>query len=253
MLELNRPLVVFDLETTGLSVANDRIVEISFLKIESPSLVQKKWTERINPCRPISAEAYAVHGITDDEVKDKPTFKEMSASFHQFLQGCDLAGFNCLRFDVPMLAEEFIRSGICYPVRDTKIIDVASIFKQYERRTLEAALKFYCNKDLDQAHSADADTVATYEVLLAQLQRYPDISKRVDELDDLSCYGTKTVDWAGKIVRDQDGDFCYNFSNKKGTKIKDHPGLAEWMLNHDFTLDTKYKVGRILQHLKVKV
>jgi len=251
MLELDRPLVFFDLETTGLSVASDRIVEISFLKVYPEFMDTHRWTERLNPTIPISESAREVHGISDEEVADQPTFRKLARRFYNYLQGCDLAGFNCRRFDVPMLAEEFLRCHIPYPTADTRIVDVGAIFKHYEKRTLAAALQFYCQKELTDAHAAEADTLATYEVLLAQLQRYTDLSHAVSQLDQLSSFGVQTVDWAGKICLDEDGDYCYNFSNKKGTKIKDHPGLAEWILKHDFSLDTKQHVRRILSELKV--
>jgi DNA polymerase-3 subunit epsilon len=246
MLELDRPLVFFDLETTGLSVASDRIVEISFLKVYPEFLDTHSWTERLNPTIPISESARQVHGISEKDVAEKPTFKERARQFYKYLQGCDLAGFNCRQFDVPMLAEEFLRCRIPFPTVETRIVDVGVIFKKYEKRTLAAALQFYCQKELTDAHAAEADTLATFEVLLAQLQRYTNLARAVKELDQLSSFGVTTVDWAGKICRDEDGDYCYNFSSKKGMKVKDHPGLAEWMLQHDFTLDTKQHVRRIL-------
>jgi DNA polymerase-3 subunit epsilon len=247
MLQLDRPLVFFDLETTGLSVASDRIVEISFLKVYPEFLDTHRWTERLNPTIPISESARQVHGISDEDIADKPTFKKMARQFFDYLQDCDLAGYNCLRFDVPMLAEEFLRCRIPYPTPETRIVDVGVIFKKYEKRTLAAALQFYCQKELTNAHTAEADTLATFEVLLAQLQRYTDLGRAVNELDHLSSFDVQTVDWAGKICLDEDGDACYNFSSKKGTKIKDQPGLAEWMLRQDFTLDTKQHVRRILR------
>jgi len=250
MLELQRPLVFFDLETTGLSVASDRIVEISFLKVYPVLMDTHRWTERLNPTIPISGSAREVHGISDEAVADKSTFKKLARCFHEYLQGCDLAGFNCRRFDVPMLAEEFLRCNITFPTPDTRIVDVGVIFKRYEKRTLAAALQFYCGKELTDAHAAEADTLATFEVLMAQLQRYQDLGRAIEELDGASNNGQKTVDWAGKICRDKDGNYCYNFSSKKGTKIKDHPGLAEWMLRQDFTLDTKQHVRRILETVK---
>jgi len=246
MLQLDRPLVFFDLETTGLSVASDRIVEISFLKVHPVLLDTHRWTERLNPTILINPSARAVHGISDEDVADKPTFKKMARRFYEYLGNCDLAGFNCRRFDVPMLAEEFLRCKINFPTQHTRVVDAGVIFKHFERRTLAAALQFYCGKKLTDAHAAEADTKATFEVLIAQLERYPAMGKRVGELALLSSYGEKTIDWAGKICLDQDGDYCYNFSSKKGSKIKDAPGLAKWMLKQDFTLDTKQHVRRIL-------
>ncbi len=251
MLQLDRPLVFFDLETTGLSVATDRIVEISFLKVYPHLLDTHSWTERLNPTIPISPSAQAVHGISDEDVADKPTFKKMARRFYEYLGNCDLAGFNCRRFDVPMLAEEFLRCKINFPAQHTRIVDAGAIFKHFEKRTLSAALQFYCKKELTEAHQAEADTRATFEVLMAQLERYPDMGQRVGELDLLSSFGEKTVDWAGKICLDKDGDYCYNFSSKKGTKIKDDPGMAKWMLKQDFTLDTKQHVKRVLAEFKV--
>ena len=180
-LNLKNPMVFFDLETTGVSITHDRIVEVSFLKVY-PNGKEEIKSRRINPGMPIPPQATAIHGITDDDVKDCPTFKQVARSLADQLEGCDLAGFNSSRFDVPMLAEEFLRAGVDFDMSKRKFVDVQIIFHRKEQRTLEAAYAFYCNKQLENAHSAEADAMATYEVLKSQLDRYPDLSNDIDEI-----------------------------------------------------------------------
>ena len=187
-LNLKRPIVFFDLETTGVDTARDRIVEISMIKV-MPDGEEITRTRRLNPGMHIPAEATAVHGITDDDVKECPTFAQVAKSLEQFIRGCDFGGFNSNRFDLPVLVEEFLRAGVDVDLKKRKFIDVQNIFHKKEQRTLVAAYKFYCDKDLDDAHSAEADTRATYEVLKAQLDRYPDLENDVAALADFSARG----------------------------------------------------------------
>lgn len=184
-LNLKRPIIFFDLETTGVDTARDRIVEISMVKV-MPDGEEIRKTRRLNPGMHIPAEATAVHGITDEDVKDCPTFAQVAKSLEQFIRGCDFGGFNSNRFDLPVLVEEFLRAGVDVDFKRRKFIDVQNIFHKKEQRTLVAAYKFYCDKELDDAHSAEADTLATYEVLQAQLDRYPDLRNDVDALAEYS-------------------------------------------------------------------
>ena len=197
-LNLKNPIVFFDLETTGTNINSDRIVEICYLKVY-PNGNEESKTLRINPEMPIPAESSAVHGIYDADVADCPTFKEVAKSIANDIEGCDLAGFNSNRFDIPVLAEEFLRAGVDIDLNRRKFIDVQTIFHKMEQRTLSAAYKFYCNKSLENAHTAEADTLATYEVLKAQLDRYPDLKNDVAFLSQYSCY-SNNVDFAGRMV-----------------------------------------------------
>ena len=240
-LNLKNPLVFFDLETTGINVAQDRIVEISFLKVK-PNGEEIAKTRRINPEMHIPEQATAVHGISDDDVKNEPTFKQIAKSLTAEIEGCDLAGFNSNRFDIPLLAEEFIRAGVDIDLNRRKFIDVQTIFHKKEQRTLIAAYKFYCDKDLTEAHSASADTMATYEVLKAQLDKYQDLENDVNFLSQYSSF-TKNVDFAGRFVYDDKDNIVINFGKYKGRLLKEvlatDPSYYSWMMNGDFTLDTK--------------
>ena len=202
-LNLRNPLVFFDLETTGIDIVHDRIVEISMVKV-MPNGDEIVKTRRINPGMPIPPESTAIHGITDDDVKDCPTFKEIAKSLAAQIEGCDLAGFNSNRFDIPMLAEEFLRAGVDVNLGRRKFVDVQTIFHKKEQRNLTAAYKFYCQKDLENAHSAEADTMATYEVLKAQLDRYPDLENDINFLSQYSSFN-KNVDFAGRMVYNEQG------------------------------------------------
>ena len=246
-LNLKRPIIFFDLETTGVDTAKDRIVEISLVKV-MPDGEEIVKTRRINPQMPIPAEATAIHGITDDDVKDCPVFAQIAKSLDQFMRGCDFGGFNSNRFDLPMLVEEFMRAGIDVDFKRRKFIDVQNIFHKMEQRTLVAAYKFYCDKDLTDAHSAEADTKATYEVLKAQLDRYSVLENDVNALAEFSARG-ETVDYAGRIVYDDKGNEVFGFGKYKGRSVSEifslEPSYYTWMMNGDFPLYTKKVITEI--------
>ena len=216
-LNLKRPIIFFDLETTGVDTAKDRIVEISLVKV-MPDGEEIVKTRRINPEMPIPAEATAIHHITDEDVKDCPTFKQIAKSLYQFMTGCDFGGFNSNRFDLPMLVEEFLRVGVDVDFKNRKFVDVQNIFHQMEQRTLVAAYKFYCDKDLTEAHSAEADTLATYEVLKAQLDRYDTLENDIDALATFSSRG-ETADYAGRIGYNDKGEEIFAFGKYKGRTV----------------------------------
>jgi DNA polymerase-3 subunit epsilon len=249
-LHLKNPLVFFDLETTGINITYDRIVEISMLKVLVDGTEVSK-TYRINPERPIPKETSEIHGIYDEDVADCPTFKELARKLAAFLEGCDLAGFNSNKFDIPLLAEEFLRADIDFEMRKRKFIDVQTIFHKMEKRTLEAAYKFYCQKDLKNAHSAEADTMATYEVLKAQLDRYEELENEVAFLADYSTFN-KNADFAGRIIFNDKGQEVFNFGKYKGKSVEDvlakDPGYYGWMMNGDFPLFTK----KVLTNIKLR-
>ena len=240
-LQLKRPIIFFDLETTGVDTSHDRIVEISMIKVGVDGTKQIK-TRRINPEMPIPAEATAVHGISDEDVKDEPTFKQIAKSLAQFIEGCDFGGFNSNRFDLPMLAEEFIRAGVDVDFKRREYIDVQNIFHKKEQRTLVAAYKFYCDKNLENAHSAEADTMATYEVLEAQIERYGDIGNTVEELAEFSTHG-QSVDFAGRIALNEKGEEVFTFGKYKGRTVVEifekEPSYYSWLQNGDFPQYTK--------------
>ncbi len=239
---MRNPLVFFDLETTGVNVSTDRIVEISYLKVY-PNAKEESKTMRINPGVPIPEEASRVHGIYDKDVADCPMFKDVAKGIARDFEGCDIAGFNSNRFDVPMLVEEFLRAGVDIDLARRKFIDVQVIFHKMEQRTLSAAYKFYCGREYDNAHSAMADTRATYEVLKAQLDRYEgQIENDVEFLSKYSSF-TRNVDFAGRIVYDDKGVEVFNFGKYKGQPVcevlRRDTGYYGWMMNGDFTLNTK--------------
>ena len=246
-LNLKNPLVFFDLETTGIDIAKDRIVEISMVKV-MPNGEEIVKTRRINPGMPIPPESTAIHGITDEDVKDCPKFKEIAKSLAAQIEGCDLAGFNSIRFDIPMLAEEFLRAGVDVDLNRRKFIDVQTIFHKMEQRNLTAAYKFYCNKDLANAHSAEADTMATYEVLKAQLDRYPELENDVNFLSKYTSF-TNNVDFAGRMVYNEKGQEVINFGKYKGRVVeevlKSDPSYYAWIMNGDFPLNTKKMLTEI--------
>lgn len=246
-LNLRNPLVFFDLETTGINIVKDRIVEISYVKV-FPNGDEEIKTRRINPGMPIPPESTAIHGITDDDVKDCPTFKEIAKSLASHIEGCDLAGYNSNRFDIPMLAEEFIRARVDIDLNRRKFIDVQTIFHKMEQRTLSAAYKFYCNKSLENAHSAEADTIATYEVLKAQLDRYPELKNDVAFLSDYSSF-SNNVDFAGRMIYNDKGEEVINFGKYKGRLVTEvlklDPGYYSWIMNGDFPLNTKKMLTEI--------
>ncbi|UCH13612.1 MAG: 3'-5' exonuclease [Bacteroidales bacterium] len=240
-LKLRNPLIFFDLETTGINISSDRIVEISYLKIY-PNGDEESKTTKINPTIPIPEKATQVHGITDEDVKDAPPFSDVARTLAKTMEGCDLAGYNSNKFDIPLLAEEFIRTGIDMDLKKRKFVDVQVIFHKKEQRTLSAAYKFYCNKELDEAHSAEADTRATYEILKAQLEMYDDLPNDIDKLSAYSSHN-KNVDFAGRIVYNEKGEETFNFGKYKGQKVEDvfkkDPAYYGWMINNDFPLYTK--------------
>ncbi|MEA4995196.1 MAG: 3'-5' exonuclease [Petrimonas sp.] len=247
-LNLKNPLVFFDLETTGINITRDRIVEISLLKVH-PNGKEEIKSRLINPEMPIPAQSTAIHGITDDDVKDSPTFKQVAKSLADMLEGCDLAGFNSSRFDVPMLSEEFLRAGVDFDMSKRKFVDVQIIFHKKEQRTLEAAYKFYCDKELQNAHSAEADTIATYEVLKSQLDRYPDLENDVAFLSKEYSSFNNNVDFAGRIIFDDKGVEVFNFGKHKGKPVaqvlRNEPSYYSWMMDGDFPLNTKQVLTKI--------
>ena len=246
-LNLKNPVVFFDLETPGVNITSDRIVEISYLKVY-PNGDETSKTKRINPEMHIPEEASKVHGIYDEDVKDSPTFKQVAKEIAADFEGADIAGFNSNRFDVPLLAEEFLRAGVDLDMTRRKFIDVQVIFHKMEQRTLVAAMKFYCGKELEGAHSADADTRATYEVLQAQLDRYPELQNDINYLSEFSSH-TNNVDFAGRIVYNEKGVEVFNFGKHKGIPVREvfqrDPSYYSWMMQGDFTLNTKQVLTRI--------
>lgn len=247
-LKLNNPLVFFDLETTGINITRDRIVEISVLKVH-PNGKEETKTRRINPEMHIPPESTAIHGITDDDVKDCPTFKQVAKSFADLLEGCDMAGFNSSRFDVPMLTEEFLRAGVDFDTSKRKFIDVQIIFHRKEQRTLEAAYTFYCNKKLENAHSAEADVVATYEVLKSQLDKYNDLENDINYLSKEYSSFNNNVDLAGRIILNDKGVEVFNFGKHRGKSVaevlKKEPSYYSWMMDGDFPLNTKQVLTKL--------
>ncbi len=262
-LKLKRPIIFFDLETTGINIAADRIVEIAYLKI-FPDGKKKEECIRINPGIPINTEATKIHGITNDDVKDCPFFKEVAKAIADEFEGCDIAGFNSIKFDIPLLMEEFLRAEVDIDLKKKNFIDVQVIFHKMEQRTLSAAYKFYCNKELVDAHSAKADVDATYEILKEQLNRYdgaPYTDKEgnksspvVNDIDQLACFTShnKHVDYAGRIVYDDKGNEVFNFGKYKGVPVEEvlekNPGYFGWMMQGDFPLYTK----KVLTEIKMR-
>ncbi len=259
-LELKRPLAFFDLETTGLHIAKDRIVEISILKIH-PNGNRESKTWLVNPDYPISEESTQVHGISEADVADKPTFKQLAKEIHRFLTNCDLAGYNALKFDIPLLVEEFLRADVDFDVANRKMIDVQNIFMKMEQRTLKAACKFYLEKDLENAHSAEVDTLATYEILKAQLDKYQEteftdktgnisqpVQNDMQALHDFSSHH-KNADLMGQFIFNEDGQEVINFGKHKGKTVEDvfsnEPSYYNWMMRADFPLYTKKMITNI--------
>ena len=258
-LNLRSPLAFFDLETTGTNIANDRIVEISIVKLQVNGETVTK-TQLINPQIPISAESSMIHGIYDKDVENCPTFKDVAKSLAAFLEGCDLAGFNILQFDVPMLVEEFLRVNVEFDPSKKKIIDAQKIFHLMEKRTLGAAYKFYCQKELVNAHSAEADTLASLEVLIAQVERYeglPVTNLRGDQIGTIEndmgvlheITSSNLIDLAGRMVKNGDGVEVFNFGKHKGRPVEEvfniEPSYYDWMMKGDFPLDTKRRLTEI--------
>ena len=250
-LNLKNPLVFFDLETTGINIATDRIVELCYIKVY-PNGNEESKSMRINPEMHIPEASSAIHGIYDEDVKDCPTFKQIARELANAIEGCDLAGFNSNRFDIPMLAEEFLRAEVDFDMTRRKFIDVQNIYHKLERRTLSAAYKFYCRKDLENAHSALADTQATYEVLQAQLDKYPnELQNDMQFLADFSRM-SNNVDFAGRIVYNEQGVEVFNFGKYKGMPVTEvlqkDSGYYGWVMQGDFTRNTK----QVLTQLRLR-
>lgn len=258
-LNLRTPIAFFDLESTGTNIATDRIVEISILKVY-PDGNQEIKTTLVNPTISIPKETSVIHGIYDEHVKDAPTFKMLSKELHQFLLGADLGGFNVLKFDIPLLVEEFLRAGIDFDIEKRNILDAQKIFHMMEKRNLAAAYKFYCGKNLENAHSAEADTLATYEVFKSQMEKYA--GKEAEDLlgnklgvfeNDMKkihlLLNEKMVDLAGRFIFNEKGEECFNFGKHKGKTIeavlKEEPSYYDWMMKGDFPLDTKRKFTQV--------
>jgi len=246
-LQLNKPICFFDLETTGINVASDRIVEIAILKV-FPNGNKESYTWRVNPEMPIPKQASDIHGITDEMVANEPTFKELAPKVYQMIKDSDLGGYNSNRFDIPLLAEELLRADIDFDLKKAMAVDVQTIFHKKEKRTLEAAYKFYCDKTLENAHSAEADTTATYEVLKAQLDKYDDLENSIPFLSQFSAH-KNFADFAGYIAFDKKGNEVFAFGKHKGTLVEDvlekEPGYFGWLLNADFPLYTKKVLTRV--------
>ena len=249
-LKLTRPICFFDLETTGIDVAKDRIVEISIFKV-FPNGNKESKTWLVNPTIPIPAFATAVHGITNEKVANEPTFKELASQVHAMIKDSDLAGFNSDRFDIPLLAEELLRSEVDFDMKNRVSVDVQTIFHKKEERTLSAAYKFYCNQSLENAHSAEADTMATYEILKAQLDRYVDLENDMKTLADYTTR-KKTVDFAGFIALNNEGKEIFTFGKHKGALVDEvfdkEPGYFSWIQNAEFPLYTK----KVLTGIKLR-
>jgi DNA polymerase-3 subunit epsilon len=246
-LSLTRPICFIDLETTGINVSTDRIVEIAMVKIGVDGTKQVK-RRLVNPEMPIPKECSDVHGITDEMVKDAPTFKAMANEIKQFMEGADIGGYNSNRFDVPMLNEEFLRAGISVDIESRKLLDVQKVFHKMEQRTLSAAYQFYCHKTLEDAHTAEADATATWEVLEAQIERYPQIGNTVESIVKFTGE-EEIVDFARRLVY-ENGVIVFNFGKHKGKSVvqvlKEEPQYYDWMMKGDFALHTKQKLTDIL-------
>lgn len=252
-LQLKRPIVFFDLETTGTDPAKDRIIELALVKLQ-PDGRRDKYVKRVNPGVPIPPSSTEIHGISDEDVKDAPLFKHIAHEVYEWMKGCDMGGYSSGKFDLPLLAEEFLRSNIDVDFTDRHMIDVQQIFFKMESRTLSAAYNFYCSKQLENAHSAEADIMATIEVLEAQLDRYDALSRDVKELHDYTTQD-EYVDYARRIVM-KDGHPVFNFGKNKGLKVEDvftrEPQYYDWMMQADFALHTKQKISEILNRMKLK-
>ncbi len=249
-LNLHKPICFFDLETTGANISKDRIVEISILKVH-PNGKEESKTWLVNPEMSIPKEVTAIHGISNEDVKDKPKFKELAKEIYNMINDSDLGGFNSNRFDIPLLAEEMLRSGLDFDMKNRVSVDVQVIFHKMEQRTLGAAYKFYCNKDLDDAHRAEADTKATYEVLKAQIARYKELENDTKFLAEFSSR-KQFADFAGFIAYNGKGEECFTFGKHKNKKVEDvlneEPGYFGWLLNADFPLYTK----KVLTSIKLR-
>ncbi|SDB46909.1 DNA polymerase-3 subunit epsilon [Flavobacteriaceae bacterium MAR_2010_188] len=249
-LQLTKPICFFDLETTGINISKDRIVEIAILKV-FPDGREESYRKLVNPEMPIPAEVTLVHGISDEDVVDAPKFNDLAKEIYAMIKDSDLGGFNSNRFDIPLLAEEMLRAGVDFDMKNCMSVDVQTIFHKMEQRTLSAAYKFYCDKNLDDAHSAEADTMATYEVLKAQLDRYEELENSTKFLSEFSSR-KKFADFAGFLAFNKKGEECFAFGKHKGKRVLDvmdqEPGYFGWLLNADFPLYTK----KVLTAIKLR-
>lgn len=253
-LNLERPLIFFDLETTGTNITRDRIVELSYIKVYPDGNEESK-SRRINPEMPIPAESTAIHHITDADVANEPTFRQIAKSLLAIFEGCDIAGYNSNKFDVPLLIEEFNRAGLTFNLEGRRFIDVQNIFHKMEQRTLVAAYKFYCGKNLEDAHSAQADTRATYEVLMSQLDRYESLKNDVKALADFSRSG-RSLDLAARIILNEKDVPVFNFGKHKGESVVEvfrrEPSFYAWMIQGDFPKNTKDVITRLYAESRKK-
>lgn len=262
-LNLKKPLAFFDLETTGMNISTDRIVEISIVKV-FPDGTKEIKTKRVNPTIPIPSESSAIHGIFEKDIKDEPTFKQIAKSIQEYLEGCDLGGYNNIKFDIPLLIEEFYRVGIDFSLDNRKIIDAQQIFFMMEPRTLSGAYKFYCNKELEGAHGAEADTLATFDVFMAQIDKYKDVAIKnekgemvtpiqndMDAIHNITA--NKFADLAGRLGYNEKGQETINFGKYKGRPVEEvlmaEPGYYDWMMKGDFPAYTK----KILTQIKLRL
>jgi len=255
-LSLERPLAIFDLETTGTNITSDRIVEIAIIKVQ-PDGTEEYYCKRVNPEMPIPALVSEIHGIYDKDIQDAPTFKDLANEVVEFIADADLAGYNSNKFDIPVLAEELMRAGSDFDISKRKFVDVQNIFHKMEQRTLAAAYLFYCNKTIENAHNALYDAKATWDVLKAQIERYPDIKNDVSYLSEFSKAGNyNLLDFAGRLAIDDKGEAVYNFGKHKGKTIKQvaqiEPGYYGWMLDADFPLYTKQCLRREMDKIKAE-
>ncbi|MDP4798233.1 MAG: 3'-5' exonuclease [Crocinitomicaceae bacterium] len=255
-LSLQRPLAIFDLETTGTNITSDRIVEIAIIKVQ-PNGTEENYCKRVNPEMPIPALVSEIHGIYDLDIQDSPTFKELANEIVDFIGDADLAGYNSNKFDIPVLAEELMRAESDFDISKRKFVDVQNIFHKMEQRTLSAAYLFYCNKKIENAHNALYDAKATWDVLKAQIERYPDVQNDVDYLSEFSKAGNyNLLDFAGRLAIDDTGEAIYNFGKHKGKTIKQvaqiEPGYYGWMLDADFPLYTKQCLRREMDKIKAE-
>lgn len=253
-IHLQRPLAIFDLETTGINITQDRIIEIAILKIH-PDGQQESYEKRVNPGIQMTNENIAIHGITNEELVDAPVFAEVADEIKSFIAGCDFGGYNSNRFDVPVLVEEMLRVDTDFDISDAQFIDVQNIFHKMEQRTLSAAYKFYCGNELVNAHSALADATATWEILNAQLDRYKELKREVDFLADFTlAHDNERADFAGRLARNEKGEILYNFGKNRGKTVaeimKVEPGYHGWLLNADFPLHTKQVLKAEISRLK---
>lgn len=252
-LELKKPVIFFDLEATGLNIAQDRIVEIGIVKVY-PSGKKETYVKKVNPTIPIPLEVSEIHGIYDIDIINEPTFKEIGQELIDFIANSDLAGYNSNRFDIPLLLEEFYRAGFEFDMEGRKAVDVQNVFYKMEQRTLSAAYQFYCQKEIENAHSAEADILATVEVLDAQLERYSELENNIDFLSEFTHMGAKTLDFAQRIALDDNNNPTVNFGKHKGKLVtevfKQEPGYYGWLMNADFSFETKKHFTTIWKSLK---